>query len=131
MKVLLDENLDHKLRKHLGDHEVFTVRYMGWSGLGNGDLLRAAEENGIEVLVTGDQNLAYQQNLAKRQIAIVTLSTIDWTILRDNLSLIVAAVDNAVPGSFQAVECGTFSRKQQENQIEPEQEQEQDRERER
>ena len=45
MKVLLDENLDHKLRKNLGAHEVFTVRYMGWSGLENGDLLRTAEQN--------------------------------------------------------------------------------------
>ena len=113
MKVLLDENLDHKLRKNLGAHEVFTVRYMGWSGLENGDLLRTAEQNGIEVFVTGDQNLAYQQNLAGRKMAIVTLSTIDWTILRDNLSLITAAVDKATAGSFVSVECGTFSRKQQ------------------
>jgi len=29
---LLDENLDHALRKLLGPHEVVTVTYMGWPG---------------------------------------------------------------------------------------------------
>jgi hypothetical protein len=37
VKVLLDENLDHGLRKFLGEHEVVTVTYMGWTGLKNGE----------------------------------------------------------------------------------------------
>ena len=49
MKVLLDENLDHALRKLFGQHEVVTVTYMGWIGLQNGALLNAAEDNGIDV----------------------------------------------------------------------------------
>jgi len=43
VKVLLDENLDHRLRKSLGFHEVSTVGYMGWNGLKNGRLLKAAK----------------------------------------------------------------------------------------
>ena len=50
MRVLLDENLDHRPRKHLGTHEIFTVAYKEWAGFKNGELLRTAEENGIEVL---------------------------------------------------------------------------------
>ena len=46
MKVLLDENLDHGLRTLLGQHDVVTVTYMGWTGLKNGELLRIAEDNG-------------------------------------------------------------------------------------
>ena len=46
MKVLLDENLDHALRKLLGAHEIVTASYARWAGLKNGELLRAAEENG-------------------------------------------------------------------------------------
>lgn len=57
MKVLLDENLPQLLR----NHEVFTVRYQGWAGLKNGELLKAAEDNGFEVFVTGDQTLLYEQ----------------------------------------------------------------------
>jgi hypothetical protein len=39
MKILLDENLPHKLRHEIIGHEVFTVAYMGWSGIENGKLL--------------------------------------------------------------------------------------------
>jgi len=69
VKVLLDENLDHALRKLLGPHEVFTVTFMGWTGLQNGELLRAAEESGMDVLLTGDQTLGYEQNLIGRRLA--------------------------------------------------------------
>ncbi len=73
---LLDENLDHSLRKHLSGHDVVTVSFMGWAGLKNGELLRAAEDSGIEVLVTGDRTLSYEQNLTGRGVAIVALSAI-------------------------------------------------------
>lgn len=111
MKVLLDENLAHRLRKNLGTHEVFTVSYKGWAGLKNGELLRTAENDGIEVFLTGDQTLSYEQNLTERSIAIVALSSVEWDILKHHLPLIVAAINNALPGSFQAVDCGTFTRK--------------------
>jgi hypothetical protein len=111
VKVLLDENLDHGLRTLLGQHDVVTVTYMGWTGLKNGELLRIAEDNGIEVLLTGDQTLAYEQNLTARRLGIVALSAIQLPIIKKSLPKIIAAIDNAAPGSFQAVDCGTFSRK--------------------
>jgi hypothetical protein len=111
VKVLLDENLDHALRKLLGQHEVVTVTYMGWTGLQNGALLRAAEDNGIDVLLTGDQTLAYEQNLTGRRLAVVALSAIRLPIIKEHLPEIIAAIDSATPGSFHAIDCGTFSRK--------------------
>ena len=92
MKVLLDENLDHALRTILGDNEVVTVSYMGWAGLKNGELLRAAEDAGIDVLLTGDRTLAYEQNLTGRRLAIVTLSAMQFPIIRESLPKIVAAI---------------------------------------
>ena len=59
----------------------------------------------------GDQTLTYEQNLTGRTIAIVALSSVEWDILKHHLPLIVAAIDDALPGSFQAVDCGTFTRK--------------------
>ena len=111
MKVLLDENLDHALRKLLGHHEVVTVTYMGWAGLSNGDLLQEAEANGFNVFLTGDQTLSHEQNLSARRLAVVALSAIQLPVIRENLPKIIAAIDAAAPGSFQMVECGTFSRK--------------------
>jgi len=42
MKFLLDENLPHDLRHFIPGHEVFTVAFMGWAGVKNGDLLQLA-----------------------------------------------------------------------------------------
>jgi hypothetical protein len=111
VKVLLDENLDHRLRKNLGSHEVFTASYKGWGGFKNGKLLEAAEDDGFNVLVTGDQTLYYEQSLTGRRLAIVALSCVEWRILKNYLPQIIAAIGSAVPGSFQAIECGSFSRK--------------------
>ena len=90
MKVLLDENLDHALRKLLGSHEVVTVTYMGWAGLKNGDLLQTAEDHGIDVLLTGDQTLTYENNLTGRRIAIVALSAIQLPIIKLHLQRILS-----------------------------------------
>ena len=111
MKVLLDENLDHALRYLLGPHEVVTVAYMGWASLKNGELLGTAEGNGVDVFLTGDGTLSYEQNLAGRRLAVVALSAIQLPIIRKHLPTIIAAIESAVPGSFQSVDCGVFSRK--------------------
>jgi hypothetical protein len=73
---------------------------MGWSELRNGDLLRAAEEQGFEVLVTADQNLAYQQNLKGRRLSLVVLPSGRWPKVKERLGEVVHAVDEALPGSF-------------------------------
>ena len=111
MKILLDENLDHRLRNQLGNHEVFTASYMGWDGLKNGKLIRAAEEAGFDLLLTGDQTLCYEQNLSGRRLAVIAMSSVEWRIVKNHLARIILAIDKATPGSFQAVDCGIFSRK--------------------
>ena len=117
MRVLFDQNLPHKLRTSLASlgprHEIVTAAYMGWGELKNGELLRTAEAPGMEVLVTGDGTLAYEQNLTGRRLAIVALSTNNWPIVKNHVPQILAAIDSAAPGSFQAVDCGRFSRKHQ------------------
>ena len=111
MKVLLDENLDHALRNLLVPHQVVTVAFMGWVGLSNGELLKAAEDNGFEVLLTGDTTLHLEQNLPGRRLAVVALSAIQLPLILKHVARIVAAIDAAVPGSFQLVDCGTFDRR--------------------
>jgi hypothetical protein len=83
---------------------VKTARQLGWDTLNNGELLRVAEEAGFEVLVTTDKNLAYQQNLRGRKIAIVVLGRNRWSILRTVLPQIVTAVNSAARGSYVIVD---------------------------
>ena len=92
MRVLLDENLDHAWRKLLGPREVITVTYMGWAGLENGELLQAAEDAGFDILLTGDQTLFHEQNLAGRRLSVVALSAIQLPIIRENIPAVIAAI---------------------------------------
>ena len=73
MKVLLDESVDVHLRRELVGHDVFSVTYMGWNGLKNGALLRRAADDDFEVLVTTDQNIAYQQNVQTLPCAVIVM----------------------------------------------------------
>jgi len=73
MKILLDECVAQDFRKRLKAHQVFTVGFMGWSGLKNGRLLAAAVSEGFEAIVTTDQNIAHQQNLGRIPLALIIL----------------------------------------------------------
>ncbi len=85
-------------------HTVATARARGWERLANGALLTAAEEAGFDVLFTTDNNLAYQQNLAGRRIAIVVLTgTTKWSRVRLHLERIAATINAAAPGSYAEV----------------------------
>ena len=46
---------------------------MGWADVLNGELLKLAEENGFDVLITADAHIKDQQNLTNRNIAILVL----------------------------------------------------------
>ena len=73
MKVLLDHNLDRRLKNHLADYETVTTQERNWSDVLNGELLTLAEENDFDVLLTADTNIKSQQNLSNRRISILVL----------------------------------------------------------
>jgi len=86
-----------------------SVDYMGWSGEKNGELLTLCEAEGFDVLLTGDQNLSYQQIIADRRIAVVILDTLDLNVLRKVADRIVDAIDRATPGSCQVVRSSSMA----------------------
>ena len=58
MLVLFDQGTPVPIANSLLGHSVKTARQLGWDTLANGELLRAAEEAGFDVLLTTDKNLA-------------------------------------------------------------------------
>ena len=100
MKVLFDQGTPAPLRTYLTSHQVSTAYELGWQTLTNGDLLQEAESNGFEVMVTTDQNLKYQQNMSKREIAIVVLTSTSWPRIQKVLPDIVTAVDSSKPNGY-------------------------------
>lgn len=82
MRILFDQGVPVPLRKLLDSVEVRTAWECHWNELSNGDLIRAAEREHFDVLVTTDQNLRYQQNLSDRRIAIIVLRSTSWPRIR-------------------------------------------------
>jgi len=73
LKILLDHNLDRRLKNYLTEYETTTTQEQDWADVLNGELLALAEENGFDVLLTADANIKNQQNLSNRKISILVL----------------------------------------------------------
>ena len=102
MKVLVDECLPCPLCDYLSGHNFRTVQQQGWEGVKNGALLTLAEGD-FEVFLTADKNLQYQQNLARRKLAIVLLPTNHWPTLRQHIPEVQAALDAVSSTGFSVV----------------------------
>jgi predicted nuclease of predicted toxin-antitoxin system len=99
MKLLLDENLPHQLRHELPGHNCFTVAYMSWAGIENGQLLALAASAGFDAVLTKDANVQYEQNLVDLPIAVVVIraASNDIDDLRPILPLLLNALKNLPP----------------------------------
>ncbi len=98
MRVLLDQGTPVPLRRHLSDHRVETAFERGWSNLRNSALLDRAEAEGFELLVTTDQSLRHQQNLAARRLSVLVRMSTSWPRIEARVDRIVAVIERIAPG---------------------------------
>ena len=104
MLILFDHGTPRGLARALPEHTIITAKGRGWDTLNNGDLLAAAEAASIDLLLTTDQRIRYQQNLTGRKTAIVVLmGTTKWSRVRLHHERIASAVNAATPGSYAEV----------------------------
>ena len=103
MRILFDQGTPAPLRRHLDGHVVDTAAECGWSDLDNGDLIDSAEQAGYDVLITTDQNLRYQQNLASPRLAVVVLLSTAWPKVQLRVEEICTALDQIGPGDLREV----------------------------
>ena len=86
--------MDWKLAREISGYPVTTVQKAGWTSFKNGNLLRVAQVD-FDILITTDRKLAFQQNLASFDIAVIVLST-KRNHLSDLLPLVPDLID-AIP----------------------------------
>jgi len=98
MRVLLDQCTPAPIREYLTKHHVSTAYEQGWGKLLNGNLIKAAEEGGFDVLLTADSHITKQQNLKRTRLAVVVLNTNHWKSILASINSVVVAIDNAKPG---------------------------------
>ena len=105
MRILFDKNVPVGVRRFLPKHKVRTITEMQWPDqLENGELLRMAESSGFDIMITSDQNIRYQQNLAGRKLALVVLGSNIWPVVQKYSVAIAVGVDGATPGSYDFIE---------------------------
>ena len=105
MRILLDHNVPRPLRRYLVDHTVDTANERGWEELRNGDLLQIAERDGYQVIITGDQNLRYQQNIHRRGLGILVLTSNRWPRIQTKTEEIRRVLEEISPGELREVPC--------------------------
>ena len=72
MKILLDENLDWRLERHLPGHEVESVPLIGWAGVENGELLARAQSR-FDIFITMDSKMTRELNIQDSKLAVIVL----------------------------------------------------------
>ena len=102
MNILFDQGTPVPLRNHLTGHTVQTAFELGWSNLENGALIAAAERS-FDLLITTDQKLRYQQNLAGRKLSVLVLMTTSWPRIQEQVSEVLEAVRQITVGEYREV----------------------------
>ena len=100
MRILFDNGVPDGLRRFLQHHTIVFARTRGWASISNGDLLRAAEDDGFELMITNDAGIVNEQNLSRLNIALLLVHPPNWNILRRRVYEIVNAVDAIQPREY-------------------------------
>jgi hypothetical protein len=100
VRILFDHGTPVPLRQRLTDHHIETAFERGWHTLRNGDLLRIADSETFEVLVTTDRSLRAQQDLSRYRLAVLVLPTTDWRLIRQHTGEVAAAITALRPGEY-------------------------------
>jgi hypothetical protein len=105
VRVVLDEGVPRQLVHALRSRGIDASRFArGWTSLTNGALIAAAEADGYAVLVTNDKNMASQQGLKGRTIAIVALPHNRRRPILERADDVADTIRRAVPGAHIVVE---------------------------
>ncbi len=103
MRILFDQGVPAPLRQGLPGHVVETAFERGWSDLRNSVLLQRAEDEGYALLITTDQSLRHQQNLAGRNLGVLVLLSTSWPRIQLRADDIKAVVDVMGTGDIQEI----------------------------
>lgn len=100
MKIIIDECLPKRLRTLLASDQVWTVPQVSLAGYQDGELLDALEAKEIDVFITIDGNIEYQQQFSDRKFGTIVIRAAsnrfqDLMPLAESLE---QAISNIAPG---------------------------------
>jgi hypothetical protein len=112
MKVLLDHCVDWRLKRSLPSHDVKSAQEMGWDELKNGKLLIAAASVFFDLMITVDQHIKDQQNLAYLPVAVIVLVANSNRLndLRPLVPSVEGAMSTIKPGQLVEIDAAGIAR---------------------
>jgi len=105
MKIVIDECLPKRVTQFFEKDSVYTVPQMGLSGSKDTELLKELDKRGIDVFITIDGNIEYQQQFINRTFGTVVIISVsnrfdDLLHLKDK---ILKAVDTVSKGKIEHI----------------------------
>lgn len=105
MKVLLDHNVSKPFRELLVGHLALTARQMRWDALPDPEMVRRAELEGFDVLLTADKETSSRVSSEGPIAALVSLlvNGITFQALESGLDLILSGIARATIGGAETI----------------------------
>ncbi|RUM69577.1 MAG: hypothetical protein DSZ09_00995 [Sulfurovum sp.] len=105
MKIVIDECLPKRMTQFFKKDSAYTVPQIGLNGSKDTELLEELDKRGIDVFVTIDGNIEYQQQFINRTFGTVVIISVsnrfnDLLHLKDK---ILEAVDSVSHGKIEHV----------------------------
>jgi len=76
MRLIIDECLPKRLSQIFSNHEVWTVPQIGLAGASDSQLLTELDTRNIDVFITIDGNIEYQQSFIDRKFGTVVIRSV-------------------------------------------------------
>jgi predicted nuclease of predicted toxin-antitoxin system len=76
MKIIIDECLPKRLTRFFSDKDVKTVPQIGLAGCKDSELLKELDKLNIDVFITIDGNIEYQQQFANRTFGTIIIRAV-------------------------------------------------------
>ena len=73
MKIIIDECLPKKLLQLLSPHTAWTIPQIGLAGKPDSEILSALDQREIDIFITIDGNIEYQQQFSKRKFGTIII----------------------------------------------------------
>ena len=102
MKIIVDECLPKRVIHFFTEHEVWTVPQIGLAGYKDTELLEELDKRQIDVFITIDGNIKYQQQFSHRSFGTIVIRSVsnryaDLERFRETLLKIIKTIS---PGTI-------------------------------
>jgi predicted nuclease of predicted toxin-antitoxin system len=100
MKIIIDECLPKRMTQFFKTHNVWTVPQIGLNGYKDTELLKELDKRNIDIFITIDGNIEYQQQFNNRNFGTIVIRAVS------NRFLDLKQFENELQEVVQSIQSG-------------------------